>query len=80
MATTNAITAPNPVQELIPEGRLFADQTFHFEALRNVGYTLSGCADVGDVLETVKLISEGDAQGWYAAWALLDKFPSQKQA
>jgi hypothetical protein len=34
---TGAILAPNPVQAVSPRGRFFADQTFHFETLRNAG-------------------------------------------
>src|SRR5215467_2141114 len=52
-----------------PRGRFFANQTFHYETLRNAGYILSQCADLGEMLETTKLINEGDLQGWYAAWA-----------
>jgi hypothetical protein len=51
-----------------PRGLLFANPTFHFETLRNAGYIVSNCADLGEILETVKVISEGDAQSWYAAW------------
>ena len=69
MATTTIGATDPKAQEMCPKGRFFAEQTFHFETLRNVGYTLSGCADVGDILETVKLIPEGDMQGWYSAWA-----------
>ena len=28
----------------------------------------SNCADLGEILETVKVITEGDAQSWYTAW------------
>ena len=56
-------------EALTPRGRFFANQTFHFETLRNAGAHLRPCADLGEVLETVRLISEGDMQGWYAAWA-----------
>lgn len=38
-------------QAFSPRGRFFADQTFHFETLRNAGYALSECADLGEVLE-----------------------------
>ena len=51
-----------------PRGLLFANPTFHFETLRNAGYIVSNCADLGEILETVKAISEGDAQSWYTAW------------
>jgi len=52
-----------------PRGRFFADQTFHFETLRNAGYALSECADLGEVLEATKQITEGDIESWYRAWA-----------
>jgi alpha-beta hydrolase superfamily lysophospholipase len=29
---------------------------------------VSNCADLGEILETVKVISEDDAQSWYTAW------------
>ena len=63
-----APAATGPTQTVSPRGRFFANPTFHFETLRNAGYILSNCADLGEILETVKVISEGDAQGWYDAW------------
>ena len=69
MTNTSAVQVESTTQAVSPRGRFFANQTFHFETLRNAGYTLSGCADLGEVLETVKLIIEGDMQGWYAAWS-----------
>ena len=69
MTNTNAVQVESTSQAVSPRGRFFANQTFHFETLRNAGYTLSGSADLGEVLETVKLITEGDMQSWYAAWA-----------
>ena len=60
--------ATGPTQAVSPRGRFFANPTFHFETLRNAGYIVSNCADLGEILETVKVISEGDAQNWYAAW------------
>lgn len=59
----------NPVQTVSPRGRFFTNQTFHFETLRNAGYALSQCADLGEMLETTKQITEGDLESWYAAWA-----------
>ena len=59
----------NPVQAFSPTGRFFTDQTFHFETLRNAGYALSQCADLGEMLETTKQITEGDLESWYTAWA-----------
>jgi len=60
--------ATGPAQAITPRGRFFASQTFHFETLRNAGYILSNCAELGEVLETVKVIDESDVQSWYAAW------------
>jgi dienelactone hydrolase len=67
-----ALDAAAPAAPLPPKpgnGRLFENQTFHFEALRALMETPAGCADIGDVLETVKLISDGDVQSWFAAWS-----------
>ena len=36
--------------------------------MRNAGYIASNCAELGEVLETVKVIAEGDVQSWYTAW------------
>lgn len=55
-------------QALSPRGLFFSNPTFHFETLRNAGYILSNCADLSEILETVKVIAEGDAQSWYTAW------------
>jgi hypothetical protein len=64
-----AILEAGPAQALSPRGRFFTDQTFHFETLRNAGYALSQCADLGEMLETTRQIKEGDLESWYAAWA-----------
>ncbi|MGD1073240.1 MAG: alpha/beta fold hydrolase [Bryobacteraceae bacterium] len=61
-----AVAAP---EVRLGNGRFFANQTFHFEALRALGYTQAGGADAGEVLETVGLITEGDVQSWYAQWS-----------
>jgi len=50
-------------------GRFFADQTFHFETLRNAGYAFSQCSDLGEVLATTTQIREGDLESWYGGWA-----------
>src|SRR5579871_4002249 len=63
-----ASASRGPTQAVSPRGRFFANPTFHFETLRNAGYVVSNCADLGEILETVKVISEGDAQSWYIAW------------
>ena len=63
-----APAATGPTQAVSPRGRFFANPTFHFETLRNAGYVASNCADLGEILETVKVIAEGDVESWYAAW------------
>ena len=68
MTNASAVLEAGPPQAVSPRGRFFANQTYHFETLRNAGYILANCADLGEVLETVKVISEGDAQSWYTAW------------
>ena len=69
MTNTSAVPEAGPVQAVSPRGRFFANPTFHFETLRNAGYIVSNCSDLSEVLETVKGITEGDAQSWYTAWA-----------
>ena len=61
--------ADKAAQPVSPRGRFFTDQTFHFETLRNVGYAFSQCADLSEMLETTKQITEGDVESWYQAWA-----------
>ena len=58
-----------PAQAVNLNGRFFTDKTFHFETLRNAGYIFSQCADLSEILETTKLIAEGDVESWYRAWA-----------
>ena len=68
MANASAVLEAGPTQALSPRGRFFATPTFHYETLRNAGYILANCADLGEILETVKVIAEGDVQSWYTAW------------
>ena len=68
-AQESAILEANPAPAVSPRGRFFTNQTFHFETLRNAGYVLSQCADLGEMLETTKHITEGDLESWYNAWA-----------
>ena len=64
----SAVLEASPAQAVSPRGRFFTTPTFHYETLRNAGYIVSNCADLGEVLETVKVIAEGDVQSWYTAW------------
>jgi len=68
VTNTSAVPEAGPMQAVSPRGRFFANQTFHFETLRNAGYILSNCADLGEILETVKVIDESDVRSWYSAW------------
>jgi len=51
-------------QRVVPRGRSFANQTFQYETVRNAGYILANCADLGEILEAVELIDEGDTESW----------------
>lgn len=44
------------------------DQTFHYEALRALGYTASGGADVNEIMMAIGSIKSGDIESWYSAW------------
>jgi len=66
--TNGSPAAKGHPQALSPRGLFFSNPTFHFETLRNAGYILSNCADLSEILETVKVIADGDAQSWYTAW------------
>ena len=68
MAHTIAVAEAIPPQAISPRGRFFSNQTFHFETLRNAGYIVSNCADLSEILETVKVIAEDDVQSWYSGW------------
>ncbi|RJF86635.1 alpha/beta fold hydrolase [Oleomonas cavernae] len=52
----------------IGQGRFFADQTYHFQTLRALSDIPFDGADTAEVLETVKHITAGDADSWFAAW------------
>jgi alpha-beta hydrolase superfamily lysophospholipase len=53
----------------VGRGRFFADQTYHFQTLRVLNDIASDGADTSEVLETIKHIRSGDAQGWFRAWS-----------
>ncbi len=53
----------------VGQGRFFADQTYHFQTLRVLNDVPSDGADTAEVLETIKHIRSGDAQGWFRAWS-----------
>jgi pimeloyl-ACP methyl ester carboxylesterase len=50
------------------------DESFSFETLRAVGYTVYGGADIGEVITTAERITPGDTEAWYREWrALADR-------
>jgi hypothetical protein len=53
----------------VGQGRFFADQSYHFQVLRALSDVPSDGADTSEVLETIKHIRSGDAQGWFRAWS-----------
>lgn len=42
-----------------------------FEVRTTLGKVTSGGADIGEVLSTIAVIDEGDAQGWFEGWMAL---------
>jgi pimeloyl-ACP methyl ester carboxylesterase len=50
------------------------DESFSFETLRAVGYTVYGGADIGEVMATAARITPGDCESWHREWrALADR-------
>src|SRR6266550_6424578 len=47
---------------------VFRDQTFSFELLRAIGYTVYDGADIGECLATAARIKEGDFESWHTEW------------
>jgi pimeloyl-ACP methyl ester carboxylesterase len=82
-AGVSAVSDPSPVTpsprvdarpaNVMGVGRFFASQNFHFQTLRALMESPSGSADTNEVLETVKLIVDGDVESWYAAWSALSE-------
>ena len=46
----------------------FRDPAYSFQSLRALGYAASGGADIGEVLHTVRRITEGDGESWFREW------------
>jgi len=47
------------------------NQTYHFEAIRSLGYAVSGGADIDEVLLTLGRIDKGSNESWYKEWKAL---------
>ena len=65
-----ANTGPQPARRM-GIGRFFVTENFHFQTLRALMEIPAGSADTNEVLETLKLIVDGDVQSWYAAWSTM---------
>jgi alpha-beta hydrolase superfamily lysophospholipase len=50
------------------QSRFFTDQSYHFQTLRALNDVAAHGADVSEVLETIRHVRAGDAQGWFAGW------------
>lgn len=48
---------------------IFKDPQYSFQTLRALGYSVSGGADVGEVLKTAYAIEAGDDEAWYREWS-----------
>ena len=48
---------------------VFRDQTFSFELVRAIGYTVYDGADIGECLATAARIKEGDFESWHTEWS-----------
>ncbi|HOE16295.1 MAG TPA: prolyl oligopeptidase family serine peptidase [Syntrophorhabdaceae bacterium] len=49
-------------------GLIFKDGQYSFQTLRALGYAVSGGADIGEMLNTVYAVKEGDDESWYREW------------
>lgn len=47
---------------------IFKDPEFSFQALRTIGYSSTGAADLSECLTTCYRITEGDYESWYTEW------------
>jgi dipeptidyl aminopeptidase/acylaminoacyl peptidase len=47
---------------------IFKDMQYSFQALRTIGYAVSGGADIGECLKTLYKVKEGDDESWYTEW------------
>lgn len=65
---------------------IFKDPAMAYEMIRTFGYTVSGAADIGEVVSTARKVKEGDIYSWRNEWlatadrlhALASQFEGQK--
>ncbi len=53
----------------VVQSHVFKDQTYHFQTLRAPSEEPYGGVDTAELLETIRHIRAGDAEGWYKAWS-----------
>lgn len=66
----------------VGHAQLFSEnQTYHFEALRALGYATTGGADVNETLHAIGNIEAGDPESWYQGWlSLADSVQSEAES
>src|SRR5262249_16019902 len=65
----SALTHHTTAQPGMAVGRFFVPEKFQFQTVRALMQMANGGADLNEVLETLKLIRDGDVQSWYAGWS-----------
>lgn len=48
--------------------KFFRSQAFHYQALRTLGHSASGGAELGECLSAISLIRNADSESWYESW------------
>ena len=49
-------------------GLVFKDPQYSFQLLRTMGYSSTGCADIGECLSTAYRIKDANNESWYRQW------------
>jgi len=49
---------------------IFETAPFSFQALRTLGYSVNGGADIGECLITCSRITDGDTESWHTEWMI----------
>jgi pimeloyl-ACP methyl ester carboxylesterase len=60
--------------------RFFKSQAFHYQALRTLGHSAAGGANIGECLSALSSIRNADAESWYESWYELGQKCSQMVA
>ena len=62
------MTNTRAVRAISPGSYTAGNPTSQSETFVTAGDIVSNCVHLSQILETVKVIDEGDAQSWYTAW------------